>query len=83
MSGDGCDPSLCSGWAFERKQEAVLLFLREFWGQHGYGPSMREIGQALGGISTSVVLYHVDRLEDRGLVRRQAKTARSLRPTAM
>ena len=67
--------------AFASRQEEILGFLREFWRRHGYGPSMREIGRAVGGLSTSVVLYHVERMEARGLVRREAKTARSLRVT--
>ncbi len=65
--------------AFALRQEAIQGFLREFWGRHNYGPSVREIGQATGGLSTSVVLYHIKRLEARGLVQRKAKTARTLR----
>ena len=65
--------------AFTLRQEAILGFLREFWSRHHYGPSVREIGQAAGGLSTSVVLYHIERLEAQGLVQREAKTARTLR----
>jgi len=34
------------------------------------GPTVRELGDALGMLSSSTVQLHIERLEERGLVRR-------------
>lgn len=49
-------------------QEAIYAFICEFIGTHGYSPSYREIGKAVGLKSTSSVLHHLDALAAKGLI---------------
>mgnify|MGYP000985846273 FL=1 len=49
-------------------REKVLAFLIEFVRQHGYSPSIREIGQAVGLKSPSTVYNHLRRLEEEGRI---------------
>lgn len=50
---------------------AVLSFTRRYKAEHdGLAPSLREINDALGLGSTSVVAHHLNRLETHGLIRR-------------
>jgi repressor LexA len=60
------------------RQERMLEFIRDFRGQHGYPPSIREIGQAVGISSTSVVDYNLRALERSGLIRRDREVSRGL-----
>src|SRR5262249_41241797 len=46
--------------------------------EHGYPPSIREIGQAVGISSTSVVDYNLRALERNGLIRRDREVSRGL-----
>jgi repressor LexA len=45
----------------------------------GYPPSIREIGEATGISSTSVVTYYLKQLEEWGYIERDAKFSRALR----
>jgi repressor LexA len=47
----------------------------------GYPPSIREIGEATGISSTSVVTYYLKQLEEWGRIERDAKFSRALRLT--
>jgi len=58
---------------------AILRAIRAFWKDQGYGPSYRDIMRATGVSSTSVVSYHILRLERAGALRRTAGVARSYR----
>ena len=49
-------------------REKVLDFLSSFVRQHGYSPSIREIGQAVGLKSSSTVYNHLRRLKQEGLI---------------
>lgn len=49
-------------------RERVLVFLNDFTKQHGYSPSIREIGQAVGLKSSSSVCNHLRRLKQEGLI---------------
>lgn len=61
----------------ERHQN-ILKYLNERL-EEGYPPSIREIGEATGISSTSVVTYYLKQLEEWGLIRRDAKFSRALR----
>ncbi len=54
------------------KQEAVLSNIKEAVSARGYLPSVLEIGGAVGLTSTSTVHGHLSKLEQRGLIRRDA-----------
>lgn len=60
------------------RQQRILDFVVEYTGDHGYPPSIREIGQAVGISSTSVVDYNLRALERGGLIRRDREVSRGL-----
>src|SRR5215212_8174654 len=60
------------------RQQKILDFVMEYTGDHGYPPSIREIGQAVGITSTSVVDYNLKALERSGLIRRDREVSRGL-----
>ena len=57
--------------------EAVYSFIRAYIDEHGYPPSLREIG-AHCYIGRSTVLLYLDRLEARGRISRDPGKARSI-----
>lgn len=54
--------------AGQSTRERVLGFLNDFAKRHGYSPSIREIGQAVGLKSPSTVYNHLRRLEEEGRI---------------
>ncbi len=64
------------------RQEAILAFLSDYIGENGYPPSIREIGDAAGISSTSVVSYNLKRLEEKGYIDRDPEVSRGLRLTS-
>lgn len=60
------------------RQQRILDFVGEYTGDHGYPPSIREIGRAVGISSTSVVDYNLRALERGGLIRRDREVSRGL-----
>jgi len=60
------------------KQEAILEYLTEFLDEHGYPPSIREIQDACGLSSTSVVDYNLRAMEQKGLIRRDRDVSRGI-----
>jgi repressor LexA len=60
------------------RQREMLEFIERYSQAHQYAPSIRDIRDALGISSTSLVAYHLDVLEARGLLRRGERTSRGL-----
>lgn len=60
------------------RQEAILTFISRYMDEHGYPPSIREIGAATGISSTSVVDYNLRILERDGYLRREREISRGL-----
>lgn len=58
------------------KGEKILEFIRQFSQEHGYSPSVREIGAAVGLSSTASVSYHLQQLQDKGLLQASAGKGR-------
>ena len=50
------------------KAEKILEYVNEFVQEHGYAPSVREIGAAVGLRSTASVSYHIQALQEKGLL---------------
>ena len=50
------------------KSQLILDFVNQFVIENGYSPSVREIGAAVGLSSTASVSYHLQQLEDKGLL---------------
>ncbi len=61
-----------------KKQREVLAFIDEFIRQKGFGPSYREIMVGCNYNSVATVSLHVTSLIQRGLLRKQGRSARSL-----
>jgi len=59
------------------KQQLILNFLKSEIKQNGYGPTVREICDAVGLSSTSTVHAHLETLERKGYIRRTATKNRS------
>ena len=58
-----------------RKQQQIYDFILAFTGAHGYPPSVREIGTAVGLKSPSTVHFHLKGLEEAGvIVKAEGKT---------
>jgi repressor LexA len=62
------------------KQLRILDIIRAFSAEHGYPPSVREIGEAVGLSSSSTVQSHLKTLEKRGLLWRDPTKPRALVP---
>lgn len=65
-----------------KRQKEMLDFLRQYIDEHGYAPTLEEIGRhfALGSLAT--VHKHLQNLERKGLIRRLANRSRALEVTA-
>jgi repressor LexA len=62
----------------EESQNKILSYIREELQNKGYPPSVREICRAVGFKSTSSVHAHLNSLEKRGLIRRDATKPRAI-----
>ncbi len=60
------------------KQQIILNFLKQETINKGYPPSVREICEAVGLKSTSTVHGHLERLEKKGLIRRDPTKPRAI-----
>lgn len=60
------------------RQHAILDFIKNEVRDKGYPPSVREIGEAVGLASSSTVHGHLDRLEKKGLIRRDPTKPRAI-----
>ncbi len=50
------------------KAEKILNYVNQFVQENGYAPSVREIGAAVGLRSTASVSYHIQQLQEKGLL---------------
>jgi len=66
----------------ERRLLATLKAVATF-AERGWSPSLAEIADVAGISSKSVVMNHLNKLLDRGLVEREANTARTVRLTSL
>jgi repressor LexA len=51
-------------------QRQTLEFLRNFIAEHGYAPSLKNIADHIGVKSVSTAHFHLERLENKGFIRR-------------
>ncbi len=56
------------------KPQLIMDYVNQFIQENGYSPSVREIGAAVGLRSTASVSYHLQALQDKGLI--QAPSAK-------
>ena len=63
------------------RQQEIWAFLTEYVDRHGYPPTVREIGEAVGLASPSTVHAHLANLQRAGLLRRDPTKPRALELT--
>lgn len=61
-----------------KRQEDVLTYIKKYVVEHGYPPSTREIGSALGLSSPATVHTHLKKLEDAGCIRKTNSKFRTI-----
>lgn len=62
-----------------KRQRTILEFVGDYSAKNGRPPTIREIASGCAISSTSVVVYHLDRLQAAGFVERDAQIARGTR----
>ena len=55
------------------KQKRILDYIRGYCSEHGHGPRLQEIADAVGLRALSTVHAHLERLEKKGVLRRSAE----------
>jgi repressor LexA len=61
-----------------KRQQEIFEFIKHYSSRHGYPPTVRDIGKAIGLTSSSTVHAHLANLEKLGLVRRDPTKPRAL-----
>ena len=62
----------------EQTMDRIYDFLKAYREEHGYMPVTIEIAEGLGLSSTSVVAYHLTKMELRGDIKRAPGKARAI-----
>ncbi len=60
------------------RQREVLEFIRKWFLRRGYGPTVRELAKGMGIHSPNGVMGHLDALQRKGYIKRQANLSRSI-----
>jgi repressor LexA len=66
------------GQPVTERQRAILEYLHEYVDEHGYPPTVREIGEAVGLRSPSTVHAHLAQLERAGALKRDPTKPRAI-----
>src|SRR5919107_3574584 len=61
-----------------KRQREIFDFIKRYSAQHGYPPTVRDIGKAVGLASSSTVHAHLANLEKLGLLRRDPSKPRAI-----
>ena len=61
-----------------KRQREILDYLDDFIQQHGYAPSLEEIGRRFGLSSLATVHKHLTNLQEKGFIRRAWNRSRSV-----
>ena len=61
-----------------KRQQEIFDFIKRYSARHGYPPTVRDIGKAIGLGSPSTVHAHLSNLEKLGLLRRDPSKPRAL-----
>ena len=61
-----------------KRQKEIFEYIRRYASKHGYPPTVREIGKAVGLTSSSTVHAHLANLEKIGLLRRDPTKPRAI-----
>ena len=80
----GCYPFERTPMSFDQltqRQREIFDFIREKIGGRGYGPTVREIGEAFEINSPNGVMCHLKALEKKGLITREPNMSRAIQLT--
>src|SRR5260370_35305822 len=61
------------------RQREIYEFIKDKIESRGYGPTVREIGEAFGIQSPNGVMCHLNALVKKGLILRQGRCARAIK----
>ena len=61
-----------------KRQQEIFDFIKRYSTRHGYPPTVRDIGKAVGLASSSTVHQHLANLERLGLIRRDPSKPRAI-----
>ena len=61
-----------------KRQREIFDFIKKYSARHGYPPTVRDIGKAVGLASSSTVHAHLANLEKVGLLRRDPSKPRAI-----
>lgn len=61
-----------------KRQQEIFDFIKRYSAKHGYPPTVRDIGKAIGLTSSSTVHAHLANLEKLGMLRRDPTKPRAL-----
>jgi len=61
-----------------KRQEDILKTLKKFIASHGYPPTVREIGSMLNLSSPATTHFHLNKLEEKGYIRKNEAKNRAL-----
>ena len=61
-----------------KRQKEIFEFVKKYSAKHGYPPTVRDIGKAIGLTSSSTVHAHLGNLERLGLLRRDPTKPRAI-----
>src|SRR5215204_4577219 len=61
-----------------KRQQEIFDFVKRYGAEHGYPPTVRDIGKAIGLTSSSTVHAHLANLEKLGLLRRDPTKPRAI-----
>ncbi|CAM3733882.1 LexA repressor [Mesobacillus zeae] len=57
----------------------ILMFITNYIEEHGYSPSFREVGEAVGLLSTSSIHHHLTALKKSGYITFIERSPRTIR----
>ena len=61
-----------------KRQQEIFEFIKSYSSQHGYPPTVRDIGRAIGLTSSSTVHAHLANLEKLGMLKRDPTKPRAI-----
>jgi len=71
---------MVAGGLLTKKQKEVLDFVQSFTKEHGYGPSLKEIQNAMEFTSHSTAQFHINQLAEKGFLKKSSGVARGIEP---
>ncbi len=61
-----------------KRHMQIYGFIKEYLKEHGYPPTVREIGKVVGLKSSSNVCHHLQKLEEKDLIKRVHGSSRAI-----